>query len=125
MANALHALLIQSAQEEGFPLAGALDLDRAHEAIGPHVARYDRWIGERQQGEMQYLERGRDRRADPRIVMPGAESILCVAIPYPKLPGGAPSADRGPRYARYISGRDYHEEIAEKLERVMKRVSAD
>ena len=30
---------------------------------------------------------------------------------------------QGPRYARYISGRDYHEEITERLERVMRTVA--
>lgn len=119
----LYSLLIESARAEGFPLAGALDLDLAAEALAPHVERYDRWIAQGNAGAMQYLERGRDRRADPRLVFPKAESVLCVAIPYPRRPGGAPSPGEGPRYARYIHGRDYHEEIAERLERAMRRAA--
>jgi epoxyqueuosine reductase len=118
-----HSLLLECARQEGFPLAGALDLDLAAPAMTSHIERYDQWLQARRQGAMQYLERGRDRRADPRIVLPGAQSILCVAIPYPKRPGGAPTPDQGPRYARYIHGRDYHEEIAGRLELVMQNVA--
>lgn len=119
----LSECLEDCALEEDFALAGVVDLDLATEAMQSHVARYDRWIQEGRAGAMQYLERGRDRRADPRIVFPEARSVLCVAIPYPKRPGGAPTALEGPRYARYISGRDYHEEIAERLERVMQNAA--
>src|SRR5204862_3603488 len=51
-------------------------------------------------------------------------SILVVALPYQKSPAGAPEPSRGPRYARYLKGADYHDTIAEKLEAVMKRVAA-
>ena len=119
----LDSILVECAQAEGFPLAAGIDLDLAQAALPEHVARYDRWIAEGRQGAMQYLERGRDRRADPCIVMPGTKSIFCVAIPYQRTPGGASTAIEGPRYARYIRGQDYHEEIAAKLERVMTAVA--
>jgi epoxyqueuosine reductase len=88
-----------------------------------HIERYDEWLEKRYDGAMSYLRRGRDRRADPRIVFPEAQSILCVAMPYPVLPAGESNPARGPRYARYLRRSDYHDEIAERLERVMKRVS--
>jgi epoxyqueuosine reductase len=68
---------------------------------------------------MEYLIRGRERRTDPRLVFPQAQSVLSVAIPYPRNPAGASSESIGPKYARYLQGQDYHLEIAEKLERVM------
>jgi epoxyqueuosine reductase len=120
-----HRLLVDSAQAEGFPIAGALDLDLAKEAMAPHIASYDQWLAQGHAGAMSYLERGRDRRADPQLVFPEAQSVFCVALPYPKRAGGAESIAQGPRYARYIHGRDYHETIAEKLERVMQKVKAD
>lgn len=124
MANDFHHLLLECAREEGFPLVGALDLDRATETMRPHIARYDRWIQDGHSGAMTYLERGRDRRANPRIVMPEAQSILCVALPYPRRPSGGSTSTEGPRYARYIHGPDYHEEIATRLEQVMQKVNA-
>lgn len=115
----LASILESSALGQGFALASVLDLDLARDAIAPHVARYDQWLADGRAGAMQYLERGRDRRADPRVVFPEARSVLCVALPYPKRPGGAPQASTGPRYARYIHGRDYHKDIADRLERAM------
>jgi epoxyqueuosine reductase len=38
---------------------------------------------------------------------------------------GASKDIEGPRYARYISGRDYHDELAEKMERLMEGVAAE
>src|SRR5206468_12333455 len=93
------------------------------DAMRPHVARYDEWLENGFDGAMSYLRRGRDRRADPRIVFPEAQSILCVAMPYPVSPAGASDPTQGPRYARYLRRQDYHDEMAEKLERVMKRVA--
>lgn len=122
----LSDLLVQSAREEGFPLTGVLDLDLVlGEALfHDHVAHYDQWIQSSYQGSMDYLVRGRDRRANPRLLFPEAESILCVAIPYPRRPAGANSPQEGPRYARYLQGGDYHTVLAEKLERVMQNVKA-
>ena len=88
-------ILLECAQEAGFPLAGALDLHLAQESVAPHIERYDRWIKEGRAGAMQYLERGRDRRSDPQVVFPEAKSILCVALPYPKRPGGSVDARAG------------------------------
>src|SRR5206468_412958 len=82
--------------------------------------RYDRWLSDGRAGAMQYLERGRSRRADPRQAFAEARSVLSVALPYPKRAGGAAAPESGPRYARYINGVDYHDVIAEKLERVMR-----
>lgn len=126
--RSFHDLLIHCAQDEGFPLAGAVDLDRAMEPEGEfsiHIRSYDRWLETGMAGEMSYLHRGRDRRADPRNVFPEAKSILCVAIPYHRHPAGAAIPTEGPRYARYLQGPDYHHEIAERLERVMTRVARE
>lgn len=121
-----HSLLLKCAVEEGFPLAGALDIDTVLGGeLNAHVERYDEWLGKEYEGAMSYLRRGRDRRADPRVVFPEAQSILCVAMPYPVLPAGESDPSKGPRYARYLRRQDYHDEMAEKLERLMKRVAEE
>jgi epoxyqueuosine reductase len=124
MITDFHSLLLKAAHEEGFPLAGALDLNLAGPSLLPHVERYDNWIQAGHAGAMGYLARGRDRRANPRVLMPSAQSILCVALPYPKQASGAATPAEGPRYARYIHGRDYHDEISDRLERVMQSVAS-
>ncbi len=116
-------LLIQEAKSAGFPLAGAVDLDLAlqdpKETFNAHLQRYDQWLLAGFAGKMEYLARGRDRRSDPRLVFPQAQSIFCVALPYSSKAAGASTLAQGPRYARYLQGPDYHLEIAPRLENVM------
>ncbi len=122
----LKTLLIDCAHEAGFPLAGTVDLDLAFSSpvhsFENHIQHYDQWIESGFAGSMNYLIRGRDRRANPRLVYPQTESILCVALPYPSQSAGANDAKIGPRYARYLQGEDYHFAIAKKLEVVMQNV---
>jgi epoxyqueuosine reductase len=113
-----YSILIHTALEHGFPLAGALDIDKAD--LSPHVERLDQWLENGNQGAMSYLERGRARRADIRLVFPEVKSILCVAVPYSSKPFPA----EGARYARYLRNTDYHETMAERLERLMQEVAS-
>lgn len=118
-----NSLLLAQVESHGIPVAGTLDLAPALDGPGApfqsHLERYDLWLSQGHAGAMTYLERGRDRRADPRLVFAEAQSILCVAIPYSTRSPAAESAERGVRYARYLRGQDYHERIAELLEQVM------
>lgn len=116
----LHETLLKKATDHGFPLRGALDIDSVTQELARHVERYDSWIASGYAGEMEYLRRGRDRRADPRLVFPKAQSVFCVAMPYWKAAIG--DGRTGPRYARYLKGRDYHEQLAENLESLLREV---
>ncbi len=109
---------------EVFPAYGIVDLAPALESaeFKQHLATYDRWVAEGHHGAMEYLKRGRDRRADPRLVFPETRSILCILEPYAKAPLGETSPLVGPRYARYLRGADYHERIASRLEGALERV---
>jgi epoxyqueuosine reductase len=124
----LHECLVRYANQEGFPLAGTVDIELAFSdhnfSFQHHIEYYDHWIKSGYFGAMEYLVRGRDRRADPKLLFPEAESFLCVAFPYTKKPAGASTADEGPRYARYLQGPDYHIDLSSKLEKVMHSVKA-
>ncbi|MBZ0272776.1 tRNA epoxyqueuosine(34) reductase QueG [bacterium] len=124
--------LVERAPAHGFPLAGVLDLAAARGALSPHVARYEAFLSAGRHGDMHYLARGRDRRADPALVFENARGVLCVAVPYGPdvdenlgaqasrllrnhpLPDGRGS-DRA-TYARYLRGEDYHAAIPRRLE---------
>ena len=112
------------ATESGFPLHSGVDLESARPLLFEHVQRYDRWLANGFAGEMEYLRRGRDRRADPTLVLPGAKSILSIAIPYRRILLGETDSIRGPRFARYLEGRDYHDTIAERLNKVLEQTRA-
>ena len=117
----LHELLTETSHRHKIPLSGCVDLELAEKdgRFFEHVQHYDRWLAQGHAGEMQYLKRGRDRRANPRLLFGEVKSIFSVAIPYPAHPAGSPSPQNGVRYARYIRGQDYHESIYKKIEAVL------
>jgi epoxyqueuosine reductase len=117
--------LQHAAIDEGFIEAGGVDLELAWPIYREHVRKYDQWIASGHAGDMHYLVRGRDRRADPRLVFPETQSIFVALLPYRKSPAGQVDASKGPRYARYLDGADYHDRVADRLERAVTRVSRE
>lgn len=118
--ESLRSHLLEECARGGFPVSGVLDLDSVD--LQPAIQTYDRWLSKGHAGEMQYLVRGRDRRANPKLVFPETESILAVALPYPSQPAGSLDPEKGVRYARYLRGEDYHEKIPKMLESVLLKV---
>jgi epoxyqueuosine reductase len=116
--------LIQLCNEAGFPLVGMVDVDLAANYFQKHFSRYQDWINAGFEGEMGYLKRGVERRENLKNVFPETKSILSVAIPYEVSPAGFDDPKLGPKFARYVQGRDYHLEIAEKLESVMQKLKS-
>ncbi len=114
--------LIEAALAEGFLAAGVVDLEPAlaSSEFQQSLSQYDRWLAEGRATAMTYLVRGRDRRADPRLVFPETKSVFCVLSPYGVTPPGETDPSRGPLHARYLNGRDYHEELVPRLERALK-----
>ncbi len=81
-----------------------------------HADEYDRWIEEGKHGEMKWLERNPTRRADPREVLPGCKSVICLAINY--YTGSDPFPEDHPkdyRIARYSWNNDYHDLVEKRL----------
>ena len=73
-----------------------------------HADVYLQWIAEGHAGDMAWLERNLERRVDPRVVLPGAQAVVCLALNY--FPGGA-LPNPGYRIARYAWNDDYHDLI--------------
>jgi epoxyqueuosine reductase len=97
----------------GFELAGVTTPDPP-----PHVDVFLRWLQAGRQGEMTYLEseRSRQRRSDPRQILPECLSILVLAARYPTPAAEAQTeSDLTGRVAAYAWGSDYHEVLAERL----------
>lgn len=99
----------------------ALGLDRvgiARAEPGPDTAFLREWLARGHAGEMDYLARRAEERVDPRRVLPGARSVVVVALRYDvPEPAGAPAPDAGPRgrVSRYAGGDDYHAVLRERL----------
>jgi len=65
---------------------------------------------------MAYLARNAAKRLDPRLVLPGARSIVTLAASYDHpMFATVPSAPRAGRVARYARHEDYHEVLAPAL----------
>jgi epoxyqueuosine reductase len=99
-------------------LAARLGFDRV--AIGPahppdHGGEFRRWVEAGHAGSMGYLERRTEERLDPARLLPGAASVVCVALGYYQGEAGDPTWEPVARYAR---GRDYHDVMGPRLERL-------
>ena len=73
---------------------------------------YRRWIAEGRHASMQYLADNIDKRLDPRLLMDGVKSIVCVALSY--APAKKIPADQY-QIAYYAYGKDYHDVMKQKL----------
>jgi len=93
----------QQALALGFDPTGITSLGR----VGTH-AQFLEWVSRGYAGEMGYLERGADKRADTRLPFEGVRSAIVVGLNY----GGKQPA--GP-IARYARGDDYHDIMVERL----------
>ena len=68
-----------------------------------------------------YTQERIDRGTDPRALLPGARSIISVAVIYPST---RPELEIGRgRVARYAWGRDYHNVLKKRLKQLITRVS--
>jgi epoxyqueuosine reductase len=103
------------ARREGFTLVGIASAE-------PSANRdyFRQWLADGKQGGMEYLSRRFEERADPRAYLPGARSVICVAMNYyaELEPVPAEDAAHHARVARYCLGTDYHELMKKRLWRV-------
>jgi epoxyqueuosine reductase len=111
---ALKARLVAFAHEVGF------DSCRIVPCASPaHVSEFDNWLRDGAQGEMDYMRRGAEKRRDPQKILPGAQSIVVLALNYFQGLGTRRSQTAATgRVARYAWGKDYHDVIAAKLDQI-------
>lgn len=104
------------ARELGFALTGIAPAEPAARA-----GFLRDWLAAGRHGEMAYLTERLDERLDPRVLLPGAASVICVADAYPGTPdeprsaGDLPAAAPVGRIARYARGDDYHPVMKKRL----------
>ena len=112
--------IVAAATALGFNLCRIAKLDRPR-----HAEEFRHWLREGAAGEMEWMERGAEKRCDPQLVLPGARSVVVVALNY--WQGDRPPPQRFAvtgRIARYAWGQDYHELMLEKLNQLSATLSA-
>jgi epoxyqueuosine reductase len=104
------------ALELGFDLCGIAPAERF-----PELAFFREWIDRGYAGEMAYLPRSADRRADVREVVPGARSVIVTATLYNTV--GPYESDEPPPgmavISRYAWGDDYHDVLKQRLDALL------
>ena len=85
-----------------------------------HANVFRKWLRDGAHGEMNYMQRGEEKRCAPVKVLPDARSIVALALSY--FQGDpthrASATRRRGRIARYAWGDDYHDVIGAKLNRI-------
>ena len=101
------AFIKETAVHLGFSHCG---LAQAAPVDEEFMAYYEDWLRRGHQGEMHYLEQHLTLRRDPRLLLPGARTVISLAMSYNP---GTSATQKG--IAWYAQGRDYHEVVKERL----------
>ncbi len=102
------------ALELGFDKVG---IARA-EALTEEGRRLADWIGRGYHASMTWMETTKAKRADPRLHLPSAKSVICLAKNYftpQRHQGGAGTG----KVSRYAWGDDYHDVVGERLRELL------
>ena len=105
--SSLREQVVAISRELGFDICRFATADRPK-----HTGAFRDWLDHGAGGEMTYLSRNAEKRCDPQQVLPGAKSIIVLALNY--FQGDRVEENRG-RIARYAWGEDYHQVIEKKL----------
>lgn len=75
------------------------------------------WLGNGYHGDMGYMERNLAKRADPRLLIPSAKSIITTLCRYPR--GDFRINKTPPKISRYALGEDYHKVVKGMLHQLL------
>lgn len=115
--SALTERIRQAARDAGFDRVGITDARPSEQAEA-----FRAWLARGDHAGMAYLARDPERRFRPAELLPGAVSIVVVALHY--QPEAAAEGDLWPRVARYALGDDYHDLMIAGLRRLATAVTA-
>lgn len=112
--NAIHAEKIrQEAHRLGFEFVG---FARA-EQLDEEARRLEKWLAAGAHGQMAYMANHFDLRIDPRKLVPGAKTVICLAHNY--FTDEKQADPTAPRLAMYAFGKDYHDVLKGKLRELL------
>lgn len=83
------------------------------EFLEDEAPKYEEWLRRGYQGKMGYLENHFDKRMDPRLLVPGARSVISLIYNY--FPEKDLAHPDNYKIAKYAYGKDYHYVIKDKL----------
>ena len=110
------------AAELGFQQTGF-----THFALDEDAAHLRDWLAARYHGDMDYMERHAELRADPARLVPNAISAVCVRMDYgeadPERAWATLNDGERAYVARYALGRDYHKVLRNRLQKLADKMA--
>ncbi len=106
-------LIKEEAHRLGFSFVGFSKADFLEE----EAPRLEKWLKEKQHGEMSYMENNFDKRLDPRLLVEGSKSVISLLYNY--YSDQKQSDPTAPKISTYAYGEDYHFVIKRKLKSLL------
>jgi epoxyqueuosine reductase len=119
VAESLTAMIRRRGRELGFVKVGIAPA----EALVDEGRKLRKWIDNGNHGIMEWMAKNVDRRTDPRLVLPEARSVVCVAMNYYHDVSHSDDLSKG-KISRYAWGDDYHIVMGNRLEQLRKEIVA-
>ncbi|GAB4136042.1 MAG: tRNA epoxyqueuosine(34) reductase QueG [Bacteroidia bacterium] len=114
MSIAEHTAIVKAeARRLGFDYCG---ISKA-EFLEEEAPRLEAWLKKGMQGEMSWMENHFDKRLDPRLLVPGAKSVISLLLNY--YTDQKQTDPDAPKISKYAFGEDYHAVIKEKLKTLL------
>jgi epoxyqueuosine reductase len=90
-------------------------------ALTEEGERLGEWLARGFHGQMSYMACDPQRRADPRLLLPSAKSVVSVALNYFRSEKHSDAPEAG-KISRYAWGDDYHDVMRDKLKSLLEWV---
>ncbi|MGQ0827122.1 MAG: tRNA epoxyqueuosine(34) reductase QueG [Bacteroidota bacterium] len=87
------------------------------EFLEEEAPRLENWLNNNMHGQMSYMQNYFDKRLDPRLLVPGAKSVISLLLNY--YPSENQTDVTAPKISKYAYGADYHFVIKEKLNQLL------
>ena len=91
------------------------------EALAAESRALSGWLTRGFHGGMGWMERDPEKRTDPGLILPGAKSVVALALNYYTPNQHKPDTHYG-KISRYAWGDDYHDVVKEKLDRLLQSI---
>ena len=111
-----HRLIKSIATEFGFMHCG---ISKA-EYLEEEAPRLETWLKNGMQGTMKWMENHFDKRLDPRLLVPGAKTV--VSLLYNYTPQNDLAENGSYKISKYAYGKDYHDVVRNKLKQFLERL---
>jgi epoxyqueuosine reductase len=100
----------QEAQRLGFSFCGISKAD----FLEKEAPRLEQWLNQNMHGKMNYMANHFDKRLDPRLLVPGAKSVVSLLFNYFPESQTVHNDDEL-KISKYAWGEDYHRVVKDKL----------